>query len=211
MYHNIRPMADSTTEKVQRFVRENGIVRARELEEEGYPTALLYRLRDRGDLRQLGPGLFMHPDAEVTEHHSYAVASKLVPDGIICLLSALAFHEIGTQLPSRIWMAIESHSRRPAPSYGPKLRFAWYSGPAFHEGWDAHQVEGVEVRVYSPAKTVADLFKYRKKVGVGVAVEALHEAWRDRLFTMEELMHYAEICRVKTVIRPYVQSLVAAP
>jgi predicted transcriptional regulator of viral defense system len=196
------------TERVRRMVRRRGLVRPRDLEKAGLPTSVLYRLRDRGEVEQVGPGLFRHPDAASTEKHTYAEAAKLVPAGVVCLLSALAFHEIGTQLPHEVWLSLRAHSKRPAVAAVP-LRIVWFSGDAFTEGVGTHTVEGVAVRVYSPAKTIADLFKFRNKVGLDVAVEALRDAWSRRLVTMDEVLRFAMVCRVEKVIRPYLEAITA--
>ena len=190
------------------MVQRRGLVRPRDLENAGLPTSVLYRLRDQGEVEQIGPGLFRHPDAAITEKHTYAEAAKLVPGGVVCLLSALAFHEIGTQVPHEVWLALRAHSKRPTGTTVP-LRIVWFSGDAFKKGAEMHTVEGVKVRVYSPAKTIADLFKFRNKVGLDVAVEALRDAWSRRLVTMEELLRFARICRVEKVIRPYLEAITA--
>lgn len=205
-------MNDSTaTQQVKEFVKEHGIVRRRDVEKEGLSTRLLYRLRDRGELIQLAPGLFAHPDSDITEKHTYAEAAKRVPRGVVCLTSALAFHDIGVQMPRKVWMALNRDEVRARPRVKEvPVKFVWFSGAAFDEGQETHQVQRVSVRVYNPAKTVADLFKFRNKVGVNIAIEALQEGWRDQLFTMDELDHYADICRVSDVIRPYLRSLVAS-
>lgn len=201
----------SVTQQVKNFVRERGLVRAHEVEEAGYPTHLLYRLRDRGELIQLDRGLFKHPASSLTTNHVYAEAAKQVPRGVICLLSALSYHDIGTQMPRHLWMALDRANTWEPDVTEPPMEFVWFSGPAFEEGQEVHEVEGVNVRVYSPAKTIADLFKYRKKLGLDVAIEALHEAWRDELFTLDELDHYANICRVRKVMRPHLQALTTTP
>lgn len=201
----------TVTEQVKEFVRKQGLVRPREVEEAGLPQRLLYRLRDRGELLQIAPGLFAHPDAEFTEKHPYAEAAKRVPRGVVCLISALAFHEIGTQMPPRIWMALDRANTWEPRISQPPMEFVWFSGPAFEEGQETHEVEGVEVRVYSPAKTVADLFKFRNKIGLNVVLEGLREGWLDRRFTMDELQYYAEVCNVRKVMRPYLQALVSGP
>lgn len=205
-------MKDRTaTQQVKELVRARGLARRRDVEEAGLSSRLLYRLRDRGELLEVAPGLFKHPDTEFTEKHGFAEASKLVPRGVVCLLSALAFHEVGTQMPRRMWMALNRENRQRPDVSDPPMEFVWFTGAAFEDGQEVHEVEGVDVPVYSVAKTVADLFKYRKKLGIDVALEALHEAWRDRLFTMDELDHYAGVCRVRTVMRPYLQTLTTSP
>lgn len=199
-------MPETKTERLLQLVRERGLVRAREVAAAGYPTALLYRLRDRGELEQVGPGLFRDPDADLTERHSYAEVAKLVPAGVICLLSALAFHEIGTQNPWQVWMALEKGKQRPRSPELP-LKIVWFSGDAMEEGVEHHEVEGVDVRVFSAAKTVADLFKFRNKVGVDVAIEALREGLERRIFSRDQVLHFARICRVERVMKPYLQAL----
>jgi predicted transcriptional regulator of viral defense system len=190
------------------MVARRGLVRARDLEEAGLPTSVLYRLRDRGEVEQIGPGLFRSPEAPITEKHTYAEAAKLVPAGVVCLLSALAFHEIGTQVPGEVWLALRAHSQRPRVS-GLPLKTVWFSGRAFTEGVQSHTVEGVKVKVYNPAKTIADLFKFRNKTGLDVAIEALREAWAARVVTVDQLIRYARVCRVEKVMRPYIEAIVA--
>ena len=201
-------MKGGPTERVRNLMRRRGLVRPRDLEKAGLPTSVLYRLRDRGEVEQIGPGLFQHPDATITEKHTFAEAAKLVPAGVVCLLSALAFHEMGTQVPHEVWLALRAHSKRPTMSALP-LRIVWFSGRAFTEGIETHHVEGVKVRVYSPAKMIADLFKYRNKVGVDIAVEALRDAWSRRLVTADEILRFARICRVEKVVRPYLEAMVS--
>ncbi|MBI3068090.1 MAG: transcriptional regulator [Betaproteobacteria bacterium] len=159
-----------------------------------------------GELERIARGLYRLPEHAVTEHHGLAIAAAAVPHGVVCLLSALQYHGIGTQLPSEVWMAIDRRARRPALRY-PPLRIVRYTGAALTEGVQSHGVEGREVRVYNVAKTVADCFKYRNKIGLDVALEALREAWRARRFTMDELDRYAAVCRVQRVMRPYLEAL----
>jgi predicted transcriptional regulator of viral defense system len=199
----------TSTEQLVRFVREHGLVRQHEIEDAGFHTFLLYRLRDRGELIQLASGLFTHPDYPVSEKQGFAEASKLVPNGVVCLTSALAFHEIGVQLPRETWLALNREETRKRPRVEDlAIEFVWFSGRAYREGQQTHTIAGVEVRVYSPAKTIADLFKYRHKLGIDVALEALREGWRDRLVTTDQLEHFAKICGVSRVMRPYLQALV---
>jgi predicted transcriptional regulator of viral defense system len=163
------------------------------------------RLCDRGLLIRSGRGLYIPADADVTSHHTLAEASKRVPSGVICLLSALRFHELTTQSPRDIWLAISEKARRPRVDY-PPLRIMRFSGLALTEGVEEHKIEGVPVKLYNPAKTVADCFKYRNKIGLEVAIEALRDCRRQRKCTNDELWHYARVCRVANVMRPYLEA-----
>ena len=131
----------------------------------------------------------------------------MVPHGVGCLLTALRFHNLTTQSPSEIWMAIDRKARLPKTSGQPPIRFHRFSGKALTQGVEQHVVDGVPVKVYGVAKTVVDCFKYRNKIGLDVALEALREAWRERRATSRELWRYAEVCRVANVMRPYLESL----
>jgi len=134
--------------------------------------------------------------------------ASAVPKGVICLLSALSFHQIGTQLPHEVWIALDRRVRRPVLAY-PPLRVLRFGGEALTSGIETHRIEGETVRVYNVAKTIADIFKYRNKIGLDVALEALREGWRDRRFRMDEINRYARVCRVEVVMRPYLEALVA--
>jgi predicted transcriptional regulator of viral defense system len=131
---------------------------------------------------------------------------KRLPKGVVCLLSALRFHNLTTQAPFEIWMAIDRKARLPKVE-GVPLRLVRFSGEALTEGVEHHMIEGVEVRVYSPAKTIVDCFKYRNKIGLDVALEALRECRRERRCTMDDLWRFARICRVANVMRPYMEAL----
>ena len=145
-------------------------------------------------------------DTEPTEHHALVQVGKRIPQGVVCLLSALRFHNMTTQAPFEIWLAVGQKSWHPRIDY-PPLRVVWFSGKAFTGGIERHTLEGVPVQVYNPAKTVVDCFKYRNKIGLDVALEALRDGWQSRRATMDELWHYARICRMTTVMRPYLESL----
>jgi len=150
--------------------------------------------------------MYCHPDTEFSESHSFAEASKQVPEGVICLLSALSFHGFTTQVPHKVWMAIDFKAWKTKTTSIP-LGIVRFSGKALESGIQKHRVYDVEVKVYSPAKTVADCFKYRNKIGLDVALEALREGWREKRFAMDELSKFAGICRVSNVMRPYLESL----
>jgi predicted transcriptional regulator of viral defense system len=200
-------MSQSLETRVLDLAREKGILRPRDLQLWGLPQDYLWRLYRKDKLEKVGRGLYAFPDADIGEHHSLVEAVLRVPHGVVCLLSALRFHELTTQSPFEVWMAIEVKARRPKEKLIP-LRIARFSSEAFTSGIETHRVEGTEVRVYNPAKTVADCFKYRNKIGLDVALEALRDCWRKKLATSDELWHYAEVCRVARVMRPYLESLV---
>lgn len=198
----------SIRSKTLGFARRHQGVTARELSAAGIHRQVLTRLVAAGDLERVARGLYRLPDHPLTEHHGLAIAAAAVPQGVVCLLSALLFHGIGTQLPSEVWIAIDRRARRPALQY-PPLRVVRFTGAALTEGIETHRLEGHAVRVYSVAKTLADCFKYRNKIGLDVALEALREAWRERRFGVDELDRYARICRVQRVMRPYLEALLA--
>jgi predicted transcriptional regulator of viral defense system len=196
----------SKSEQVLELARATGVVRPRDLDAQCIPHIYLTRLVRQGLLERVGRGLYSLPDAEVSEYRSLAEAATRVPQGVVCLLSALRFHELTTQNPFEVWMAV--HHKAWAPrSDGPPLRIVRMSGAAFDSGIETHQVEGVTVRVYCPAKTVADCFKFRSKVGLDVALEALRDHRRAYPAGMDDLWRYAKMCRVSAVIRPYLEAL----
>lgn len=194
------------SQRVMHYVSQHGIVRPRDIEAIGLPREYLLRLHRQGKVVRSGRGLYSLPDAAITELHSYAEVARRVPGSIFCLLSALAFHEITTQSPASVWIALPKGARRPAIST-PLLRVVRLSGPSLTEGIENHKVEGVPIRIYSVAKTVADCFKFRNKVGVDVAIEALKDALREKKATVNEIYRYAKVCRVGNVIRPYMEAL----
>ena len=193
--------------RILELARNSGIVNTGEVRSLGIHHEYLRQLCRKAKLVRVGRGRYMLPDAEVTAHHGLAQAGKAVPKGVICLLSALRFHEIGTQAPHQVWVAIDRRAARPQVSHL-KMRIVRFSGKALTEGVDEHNIEGVPVRVYNPAKTVADCFKYRNKIGLDVALEALREVVRFRKCTIDDLWRYAKICRVTKTIRPYMESIV---
>ena len=198
---------DGKTKRILELARNSGILSTGEVRSLGIHHEYLRQLCAEGKLVRVGRGRYMLPDAEVTAHHGLAQAGKAVPKSVICLLSALRFHEIGTQAPHQVWVAIDRRAARPQVKHL-KMRIVRFSGKALTEGVDEHNIEGVPVRIYNPAKTVADCFKYRNKIGLDVALEALREVVRFRKCTIDDLWRYAKICRVTKTIRPYMESIV---
>jgi predicted transcriptional regulator of viral defense system len=164
------------------------------------------RFVDKGQLIRVGRGRYMLPEAEHSENLGLALVAAAVPHSVICLLSALRFHGIGTQAPHEVWIAVAQGAARPRLDY-PPVRVTLVSGSAFTFGVERHRVDGVPVRIYSSAKTVADCFKFRNKIGLDVAIEALRETLRAKRCTREELWVAGKVCRVTTVIRPFLEAL----
>ena len=166
----------------------------------------LTRLIREGALERVARGTYRAADSPVSEHHAFAIVGTIAPRSVICLLSALTFHGVGTQLPFEVWVSIERGSRPPALR-NPPLRIVRMSGGSFNAGIEVHIIDGRKVRIYSVAKTIADLFKFRKRIGIDVAIEALRDAWQRRLVTVDEIDRYARVCRVNRVMSPYLEAL----
>lgn len=188
------------------LARQSGILRSRDLAAHGIAREHLRRLAQAGHLERIERGLYVVPAVAQTEHHALAELTKRVPAGVVCLLSALAFHHLTTQVPVEVWLALERNAHPPRVNRWP-LHIVRFSGMAWSFGVEEHQVEGVSVHVYSPAKTVADCFKYRSQLGGEAALDALRETWRARRATVSELWEAAQVCRVTSVMRPYLEIL----
>lgn len=184
------------------------LVRARDVAALPLPTIILSRLVRDGRLKRVGRGVYALPDRPLSEHTSLAEVALRVPRGVICLLSALRIHGLGTQAPHQVWLAIPQNSPTPRVER-PSLRPVRMSGQALTEGIQTMLLDGLNVPVFNAAKTIADCFKYRNKIGIDVALEALRDGWEQRKVSMDELSHYAEIDRVSNVMRPYIKSVVA--
>lgn len=192
--------------KILELLRDEGLLRPRKLTALGIPRSTLQRLLEAGEVERVARGLYSLPGRLLSTHQSLLEVSTQVPEGVICLLSALSYHGIGTQLPHEVWIAIGSKARKPTVSQVP-IRVVRFSAQALDHGVETREIGGVELRVTSPAKTVADCFKYRNKIGLDIAVEALREGWQDRRFRPAELSAAARVCRVDKVIRPYLEAL----
>lgn len=194
------------SDHILELARHRRVLRAADVREHGWSPQLLIRLHQAGKLQRLNRGLYGLPDAEVTEHQTLIEVCQRVPKAVLCLLSALQFHEIGTQLPHEVWIALPEATQTPALSY-PKLRITRLRGAAYNDGIQSVTDHGAPIRVYSAAKTVTDCFKFRNKIGLDVALEALKDAWRSRKVTMAELSHFAKINRVERVMQPYLEAV----
>lgn len=192
---------------VLRLARRRGLLRPRDLTTLGLPTVTLTRLVRDGRLERVGRGLYAIPGQRSSAHGALAEVTRRHPQAIVCLLSALRFHDLTTQAPSAVWIAIPNKARAPRATPAP-VRVVRVSGPALTSGCAIHRIDGVPVRITTIARTVADCFKFRSTVGLDVALEALREAWRARRVSMDELWRAAVDARVANVMRPYLESLV---
>ncbi len=201
-----KPTASPGETTVLDLIRDRGILRARDLRTRGLSVAYLQRLLAKGLVVRLARGQYVLPDREPAAHDMLALTANRYPGTIVCLLSALRFHELTTQSPGAIWLAVEGSKLAPGdpPTAVQVIRL---SGRAFHEGVRIHELGCVPVRIYEPAKTVADCFRFRHRVGLDVALEALRECLRQRQATPAQIWHYAQVCRARTIIRPYLEAL----
>lgn len=196
----------SKSEKLAELLDQQHIIRPQDLARARIPRNYLTRLVARGKLQRLDRGIYTAAPLPISEHISLLEVAGKVPKGVICLLSALIFHDIGTQIPREVWIAIDVKAWTPRIS-APAVRIMRFSGPALHFGVEEHEVKGGKIRVFTPAKTVADCFKFRHKIGMDVALEALRETYRQRKASMNQLFEAAKVCRVANVMKPYLESL----
>jgi len=190
-----------------RLLEQHKIVRTTELSRAGVHPETIRRMVKTGDIIKLARGLYSLPGYQPTEYYSLIEAQKLVDQGVVCLLSALSYHEIGTQNPSEIWMAIPRKTRPPKIENSP-VKIVKFSEEGYQAGIETHSIENNEIKIYNIPKTIADCFKYRNKLGIDVAIEALKDVMLNKRTTVDELLKYAEIYRVRQIITPYMESLV---
>jgi predicted transcriptional regulator of viral defense system len=205
--HTVSMKIKSThSQKALNLVKEKEVVRSSEFVEEGIPRVIISRLVASQQLQHVGRGLYCLPGKEFSEKESLVVIAARVPQAVFCLFTALQIHELTTQLPRKIWIAMPVDSRLPKISY-PPIKMVKYSGQAYSAGLEIQEADGVQYRVYNVAKTIADCFKHRNKIGLDVAIEALKDAYTQNKVTVDELWHYAKICRVANVMRPYIEAI----
>ena len=201
-------MSPTQSDHILEFAQRQRLLSAADLRAHGWSPQLLVKLEQSGKLQRIARGLYSLPDSQVTEHQSVIEVCRRVPKAVICLLSALQFHEIGTQLPFEVWIALPEATQTPALD-NPAVRIARLRGEAYSEGIETLVEHGSTIRVYSVAKTITDCFKFRHKVGLDVALEALKDAWRQRKIDMDQVTHFARINRVDKVMQPYLEAVVA--
>jgi predicted transcriptional regulator of viral defense system len=195
-------------QQVLRLARARRLLRARDVTRQGLPTIALTRLVQAGKLERVARGLYGLPGAAISEHRSLAEVSARVAKGVVCLLSALRVHEIGTQAPFEVWIAIPPHMVSPRLDQ-PAIRVVRMSEAALIDGVDRLNIDGIDVPVFNAARTVVDCFRFRNKIGLDVAVEALRDGWSQRKFTLDDLWRHATTGRVANVMRPYIEAITA--
>lgn len=218
LYHNAAMPSVTKTQQERAIVllKMQGMVRLSEFKEAGITAATVSRMKEKGLVLQLSRGLYQLADASFDTHHTLAEAAKLVPKGVICLTSALAFHDLTDTIPPRVWMAISPKDRLPRIA-APALQFVRFGEKVLTSGIKEHMIEGVRVRIYNPAKTVVDLFRYRrsagkryrKSPGLNLALEGLREALRQRKATPAEIARYANEAGIWKVVEPYLEAMTA--
>jgi predicted transcriptional regulator of viral defense system len=192
--------------QILKLAREKGVLRPRDLEGVGIAGEYLNKLHAEGVLERPGRGLYRLTTAKPSRYAQLAEIAKRVPRSVFCLISALDFHELTTEIPHELWIAIPEKARSPKIEY-PPLRTVQFSEAAYRFGIETHTIDGVEVKVYSAAKTVADCFKFRNQIGLDVALEALRDCWRKKKATSDALWKAAKVCRMTNVMRPYMEAM----
>lgn len=196
----------TVADKAIEILAKSGMARLHELKAAGIPEIVVARLTRAGRVIRLARGLYQLPDADLQTSHTLAEVAKIVPKGVICLISALAYHELTLQLPPFVWVAIEVHTRQPKHRY-PPMRFVRFSRRALTEGVEQHMIEGIPVKITSPARTIVDCFRFRNKIGVDIAISAMREALRKRVCSPDDIMGYARSLRIASVVRPYLEAI----
>ena len=201
-------MKTTITKKALRLIEKHGVLRSKDFVRAGVPTAILSRMVKRGDLIRVDRGVYtVSLPRDVSENHDLVQIAMRIPHGLVCLISALRFQELTTQIPHEVWVAVDVKARKPKIDY-PPVRIVRFSGAALTYGVEHHKLEGVDVKITSVAKTVADCFKYRNKIGLDIAIEALRDALEHRVTTSQDIWEAAKVCRVASVMKPYMQALV---
>jgi predicted transcriptional regulator of viral defense system len=203
---NIGKVDTAVVQRAKDLLRsQSGVFRTGEAIKAGIHPRTLCAMRDQGVVVQLVRGMYRFADMPAMGNPDFAIVALKVPKGVVCLISALSWHEMTLEIPHEIHLALLRGAETPRLAY-PPLRIFWFQGQVFEEGVDEHVMDGIRVRIYSPEKTLADCFKYRNKIGIDVALEALKLYRQRKRFKVDELMHFARICRVEKVLRPYLEA-----
>jgi len=193
-------------DKLKKLFDSSTILRSQQITRRGIDPKTIQRMVEQQEIVRVGRGLYALPGRETSSNYSLVEAQHVVPSGVVCLFSALAFHGIGTQIPRRVHVAIRRRSHIPTVGDHP-IHVHTFSESTFSEGVEEHELDGTMVRIYSPAKTVADCFKFRGTIGIDVAIEALRDTAQARKASVQDILHFAEVCRVKSVMQPYMEAI----
>ena len=205
-YLKMRKETQKVIHQIQVFKNHNGILRFNQaLNDKVHPSDLA-EMKKSGLIEQLGRGLYRLAKLPPLSNPDLTTVSLKIPQGVICLISALDFHNITTQVPHKVDVALKAGAEKPSLDY-PSTQFYWFSGPAFKSGVETHEVDGTPIRVYSAPKTVVDCFKFRNRVGIDVAIEALKLYRETRGFTVDQISQHARICRMERIMRPYLEAI----
>ena len=188
------------------ILSKSGMVRLREFKAAGIPETVVARLTRAGRVVRLARGLYQLPSADLQTGHTLAEVAKIVPKGVICLISALVYHELTLQMPPFVWVAIDVHTRQPNHRY-PPMRFVRFGKKALTQGIERHMIEGASVKITSPVKTIVDCFRFRNKIGTDIAISAMREALRKRRCKPDEIIRLARSLRIASVVRPYLEAM----
>lgn len=199
-------MSDNFQNVIKIFQKNHGVMKSSQLFKLGVQPRILYAMRDNGLVVQEARGLYRLASEQVWSDPDLAIVSLLIPKGVICLISALYFHQLTTQIPHEVYIALPKDSEKPRIKY-PPTRFFWISPEPFNAGIENHKVDSVDIRVYSVPKTIADCFKFRNSIGMDVALEALREGLRQKRATPHEIQRFARVDRVARVMQPYLEAL----
>ena len=206
MEHTPTMPSRSHAQRILSLARQKGLLRASDLDVIEAPRVVLTRLTETGLLERVSRGLYRLPSSAGSEYEGLATVAAKVPQAVFCLLTALQFHELTTQLPRQVWIAMPRGSHVPRLDY-PPIKMVQMTGTVYTAGIEEHLRDGVTLRVYSAAKTVADCFKHRNKIGLDVALEALKDVRAKRKASADDLWRYAKVCRVANVMRPYLEAV----
>ena len=198
--------SDTHAQRILSLARQKGLLRASDLDAIEAPRVVLTRMTSAGLLERVSRGLYRLPISAGSEYEGLATVAAKVPQAVFCMLTALQFHELTTQLPRQVWIAMPRGSHVPRVDY-PPIKMVQMTGAVYTAGIEEHLRDGVTLRVYSAAKTVADCFKHRNKIGLDVALEALKDARAERMASADDLWRYAKVCRVANVMRPYLEAI----
>ncbi len=201
-------VASTQTEQLLALATHKRLLRSADVRAIGVSPQLLVNLQQKGQLVRVARGVYSLPDAPITEHQTLIEVCQRVPKAVVCLLSALRYHDVGTQAPHQVWIALPESAHTPILDY-PVLRVVHLRGAAYSDGIETIDDQGAPIRVYGIAKTIADCFKFRQKIGLDIPLEALKDAWQRRLVSIDDLTRHARVNRVERIMRPYLEALTA--